>query len=251
MSHVASTSQALYADSNAPLGDWCGYHRRLTAAEREQMRDACRLLAGEARYVLIGLNAADLAGAHMAMSQWLAGLGLPEPSHVPYTDDTLRQDYAGISEMPRELQQLFSGPIHMCYNSKADADEETGDDTGALPAAHCMPYPAGDRGVVFTPILDGFFTQYGDIPLDLFDDAMDASAPTADQAAAEVVTRNQEADPDIATKQHAALGNPMAAKALADKEGAAPGGRQGADSIVDGLEPPQDPLQGSGGVVDT
>jgi hypothetical protein len=25
--------QALYADSNAPLGDWCGYHRRLTAAE--------------------------------------------------------------------------------------------------------------------------------------------------------------------------------------------------------------------------
>ena len=76
MSHVAWTSQALYADSNAPLGDWCGYHRRLTAAEREQMRDACRLLAGEARYVLIGLNAADLAGAHMAMSQWLAGLGL-------------------------------------------------------------------------------------------------------------------------------------------------------------------------------
>jgi hypothetical protein len=25
--------QALYADSNAPLGDWCGYHKRLTAAE--------------------------------------------------------------------------------------------------------------------------------------------------------------------------------------------------------------------------
>jgi uncharacterized protein YqeY len=25
--------QALYADSNAPLGDWCGYHKRLTASE--------------------------------------------------------------------------------------------------------------------------------------------------------------------------------------------------------------------------
>ena len=48
--------------------------------------------------------------------------------------------------MPEELKELFAGPVHMCYNSIAGANEETGDDTGFPPAAHVMPYPAGDRG---------------------------------------------------------------------------------------------------------
>ena len=143
---------------------------------------------------------------------------------MPYTDDTLRQEYDSIEDMHAELQELFAGPIHMCYNSKAGADWETGDDTGFPPAAHAMPYPASDRGVVFTPILEGFFTQYGDIPLDLFDKEVDALAPTAEEAARDAANsaeRSRQADPDIATKQHAALGNPMAAKAMADKSNAA------------------------------
>ena len=108
---------------------------------------------------------------------------------MPYTDDTLRQEYGSTDEMQIELRELFAGPIHMCYNSKAGADWETGDDTGFPPAAHAMPYPAGDRGVVFTPILEGFFTQYGDIPLDLFDTAADARAPSAEDAAREAKER--------------------------------------------------------------
>jgi len=213
--------QALYADSNAPLGDWCGYYTRLTADKRETMRDSCRALASEASYVLIGLNAGNLVEARNAMGQWITGLGLPEPDRVPFTDDTLRQEYDAIDEMPDELQELFSGPIHMCYNSIAGADEDTGDDAGFPPAAHAMPYPAGDRGVVFTPILEGFFTQYGDIPLDLFDKEADALAPTPEEVATEVAARSVPGDPDIATKQQAALGNPMAAKTLADKQRAA------------------------------
>ena len=141
--------------------------------------------------------------------------------------------------MQAELQELFAGPIHMCYNSVAGADWETGDDTGFPPAAHAMPYPAGkhtrllsfplshlgtltancrlpgDRGVVFTPILEGFFTQYGDIPLDLFDATADAHAPSDEEAAREAAERTLQSDPDIMTRQHAALGNPMAARALA------------------------------------
>jgi len=166
------------------------------------------------------------------------GLGLPEPDRVPYTDDTLRQEYDSIEDMHAELQELFAGPIHMCYNSKAGADWETGDDTGFPPAAHAMPYPASDRGVVFTPILEGFFTQYGDIPLDLFDKEADAQAPTVEEAAREAAERTRQVDPDIATKQHAALGNPMAAKAMADKNNAAA-------SPSDSLSPPQ----GEGGGV--
>ena len=44
---------------------------------------------------------------------------------------------------------------------------------------------------------------------------------SAEEAAASAAVRTQPADADIATKQHAALGNPMAAKALADKQSAA------------------------------
>lgn len=128
--------QALYADSNAPLGDWCGYYTRLTADKRETMRDSCRALASEASYVLIGLNAGNLVEARNAMGQWITGLGLPEPDRVPFTDDTLRQEYDAIDEMPDELQELFSGPIHMCYNSIAGADEDTGDDAGPKYAPH-------------------------------------------------------------------------------------------------------------------
>ena len=212
---------SMHADSNAPLGDWCGYHRRLTAEERGAMREACKVLSTEASYVLIGLNAETLADARRFLEQWLSGLGLPAPDRVPCTDDTLRAEYEDLREMPPDLQTLFAGPIHMSYNSVAGADEETGDDTGFPPAAHAMPYPASDRGVVFTPILEGFFTQYGDVPLDLFDIEADARAPTAEEAAAEAATRRPRSDPDIATKQHAALGNPMAAKALADKNAAA------------------------------
>jgi len=210
---------SMHADSNAPLGDWCGYHRRLTAEEREAMREACKVLSSEASYVLIGLNAETLADARRFLEQWLSGLGLPAPDRVPCTDDTLRAEYEDLSEMPPDLQTLFAGPIHMSYNSVAGADEETGDDTGFPPAAHAMPYPASDRGVVFTPILEGFFTQYGDVPLDLFDIEADARAPTAEEAAAEAATPRPRSDPDIATQQHAALGNPMAAKALADSKG--------------------------------
>ena len=210
---------SMHADSNAPLGDWCGYHRRLTAEERGAMREACKVLSSEASYVLIGLNAETLADARRFLEQWLSGLGLPAPDRVPCTDDTLRAEYEDLSEMPQDLQTLFAGPIHMSYNSVAGADEETGDDTGFPPAAHAMPYPASDRGVVFTPILEGFFTQYGDVPLDLFDIEADARAPTAEEAAAEAATQRPRSDPDIATKQHAALGNPMAAKALADSKG--------------------------------
>ena len=140
---------------------------------------------------------------------------------MPYTDDTLRKEYDDLEDMDKDLQDLFTGAVHMCYNSKAGADEVTGDDTAAPPAAHCMPYPAGDRGVVYTPILEGFFTQYGDIPLNLFDLEADALAPSAEEAAASAAVRTQPADADIVTKQHAALGNPMAAKALADKQSAA------------------------------
>jgi len=60
-----------HADSNAPLGDWCGYYKRLTSDERAEMRSACRTLASEAAYVLIGLNAQDLGAARAALKQWL------------------------------------------------------------------------------------------------------------------------------------------------------------------------------------
>ena len=127
--------QSLYSDSNAPLGDWCGYYRRLTAADRAAMRESCKALSSEASYVLIGLNAENLAEARTTMNQWITGLGLPQPDRVPFTDDTLRQEYNNISEMPDELQELFRGPIHMCYNSIAGADEDTGDDAGPNPPA--------------------------------------------------------------------------------------------------------------------
>ena len=61
----------------------------------------------------------------------------------------LRQDYDELTDMPEELKELFAGPVHMCYNSIAGANEETGDDTGFPPAAHVMPYPAGDIGNFF------------------------------------------------------------------------------------------------------
>ena len=60
-----------HAESNAPLGDWCGYYKRLTAVERKEMREACRTLASEAAYVLLGLNAPNLEIARLSMRQWL------------------------------------------------------------------------------------------------------------------------------------------------------------------------------------
>ena len=63
--------------------------------------------------------------------------------------------------------------------------------------------------------------RYGDIPLDLFDTAADARAPSAEVASREAKERMVQTDPDIVTKQHAALGNPMAAKVLANKKGQA------------------------------
>ena len=62
--------------------------------------------------------------------------------------------------MPEELKELFAGPVHMCYNSIAGANEETGDDTGFPPAAHVMPYPAGDRGNFFYFFILFFFKSF-------------------------------------------------------------------------------------------
>lgn len=68
------------------------------------------------------------------------------------------------------------------------------------------------RGCVFTPILEGFFTQYGDVPLDLF-------CPEADMLLAQGMPPSVHVrDPDIVLKQHAELGNVEAMKELRRKD---------------------------------
>lgn len=200
------------ADPNAPLGDWRGLRRQLTTQERVEMRQACKVLCEDAKYVCIGLNAATEDQVLEAFNQFLDGLDLPKPDVLKLTDDAQGEDFESKADMPPDLVAMYEGPCHIGYNSKADADEITGDDSNAPAAAHMMPYPASDRGVVFTPILEGFFTQYGDIPLDLFapDDEVEARAAAGFVSAA--------SDPDVVLRQHAAIGNKEAIKELARLE---------------------------------
>jgi len=123
------------------------------AEERAQMRAAIELLTREAAYVLIGMNCDSIPGARSALDQWLAGLGLPAPARVPFLDDTLDTEWASIDAMDAATRAEFAAAVHIAYNSEAGAGD------GDAPAAHFMAYPASDRGVVFTPILEGFFTQ--------------------------------------------------------------------------------------------
>mmetsp|Transcript_13070 Transcript_13070/g.26966 ORF Transcript_13070/g.26966 Transcript_13070/m.26966 type:complete len:330 (-) Transcript_13070:858-1847(-) len=197
-----------HADPNAPLGDWRGLRRQPSAEERKDMREACRLLAEEGAFTLLGLNGDEEDYTLKALQEWVRGLNLPAPAEVPYMCDTWGFEYSHYDEMPPDLAEGFqTGPVHIAYNSKAGADPSTGSDAAAPPAAHIMVYPASDRGVVFTPILEGFFTQYGDLPLNLFDESMDGVEP-------EEGARGLEPDEDLAMRQHAALGNPMAAMQL-------------------------------------
>jgi hypothetical protein len=199
-----------HADPNAPLGDWRGLRKVLTEDERSEMQKACKLLCEDAAYVLLGLNAETENEARIALGEWIEGLGLPVPESVPYMDDVSGLEYSTLDDMPPDFRALVNGPVHIAYNSKADADPVTGDDSNAPSKGHLMPYPAPDRGVVFTPILEGFFTQYGDVPLDLFS-PLDAASRQSQLKAA--IPQNQ----NLATMQHASLGNPEAAKLLLQK----------------------------------
>ena len=196
-----------HVDSNAPLGDWRGLRKVPSDDERIEMRNACRILCEDAAYVLMGLNAENENEALESFREWIVGLGLPMPESVPYMDDISGIEYDGLEGMPDDFRELLNGAVHIAYNSKAGADPETGDDSLAPAKAHLMPYPAPDRGVVFTPILEGFFTQYGDIPLDLFS-PLDAAARQERRKAASAY------DPNLAIKQHAALGNLEAGKLM-------------------------------------
>ena len=205
-----------YADSNAPLGDWRGLRKVLNDEERIAMQKACITLCEDAAYVLLGLNAETESEARLALDEWIKGLGLPVPASVPYMDDVSGLEYNTVEDMPDDFRALLNGPVHVAYNSKAGADPGTGDDSNAPAKAHLMPYPAPDRGVVFTPILEGFFTQYGDVPLDLYS-PLDAAARLARQKAAAAAR-----DPNLAALQHAALGNAEAAKSLFHKAATRP-----------------------------
>jgi hypothetical protein len=82
--------------------------------------------------------------------------------------------------------------------------------------------------VVFTPILEGFFTQYGDIPLDLW-------SKEVDEAIASGVLppiMEQEDDPDIALKQHASMGNEEAARELRRRD--AEKAKQAKETLLNG-----------------
>eukprot|EP00961_Rhodomonas_salina_P198044 2672410-Rhodomonas_salina.1 len=136
-----------HADPNAPLGDWRGLRRQLTAEERKEFRNACRLLADEGAYVLLGFNGEREDETREALQQWVAGLELPLPKTVPYMCDTWGFEYSTYDEMPPDLSSDFqSGAVHIAYNSKAGADPATGSDANAPSAAHIMVYPAPDRG---------------------------------------------------------------------------------------------------------
>ncbi len=208
------------ADPNAPLGDWTGLRRKLTAKERERMRQACKVLAEDAKYVCLGLNAETEAACLKAFDQWLVGLNLPRPEVIILTDDAQSYESVRKEDLPEEALEMLNGPVHLGYNSKAGADEETGDDTNAPPGAHMMPYPAPDRGVVFTPILEGFFTQYGDIPLDLFGPDSEADLAKEDEPRKDRLLEMMgdeegwNSDPELALKQHASLGNMQAMQEL-------------------------------------
>jgi hypothetical protein len=207
------------ADPNAPLGDWTGLRRRLTADERERMRKAIQVLAEDAKYVCLGLNGETEATCVKAFDQWLEGLKLPKPGAIIYMDDAQSCGCEDRQELQEEVLEMFKGPIHIGYNSKAGADPLTGDDSMAPAAANMMPYPAPDRGVVFTPILDGFFTQYGDIPLDLFGPDSEADVAAEDEPRDRMeemlaASTERESDPDIALRQHASMGNLQAVQEL-------------------------------------
>jgi hypothetical protein len=95
-------------DPNAPLGDWTGLRRQLTAPEREEMRRACKTLCEDAKYVLIGFNAISEEQALASMDQWLEGLGLPRPIEVVLTDDDM--DGRFLSKVRGCATTLFLGP---------------------------------------------------------------------------------------------------------------------------------------------
>eukprot|EP00960_Hanusia_phi_P057049 763438-Hanusia_phi.AAC.1 len=188
-----------YADATAPLGDVQGLTKVAGAEQRRALREACKMLSSEAYYVLLGMNAETEEAVRRSFKQWIEGLQLPMPEQVPYMDDSFGDEFVDRKSMSEELQQKFDGPVHLAYNSKAGEAED------APPRVHIMPYPAMDRGTVFTPILEGFFTQYGEIPLDLFDVAMDEKL----QEGYEKVDASVRSE-DVAARQHAELGNVFA-----------------------------------------
>jgi hypothetical protein len=204
-----------YADANAPLGDWRGLRKVLDEEERVEMQRACKILCEEAAYVLVGLNAESESEALEAFREWITRLELPMPESVPYMDDISGLEYNSLEEMPEDFRLLLKGAVHIAYNSKAGADPVTGDDSMAPAKAHLMPYPAPDRGVVFTPILEGFFTQYGDIPLDLF-----STEDAETRRLKYTITPRRTAN--LAAEQQAAIGNAEAAKILLQRASQAP-----------------------------
>ncbi len=204
-----------YADASAPLGDWRGLRKVLNEEERLEMQQACKTLCEDASFVLVGLNAETESEALQAFREWITGLKLPMPDSVPYMDDISGIEYNSLEEMPEDFRLLLKGAVHIAYNSKADADPVTGDDSMAPAKAHLMPYPAPDRGVVFTPILEGFFTQYGDIPLDLF-------SPDDAETRRGKYTAAPRRSADLAAEQQAAIGNAEAAKILLQRARQAP-----------------------------
>ena len=210
-----------YADPNAPLGDWRGLRRQLGEEERDEMRKACKVLCEDAAYVLIGLNADSEEEGLEAYHEWITALELPLPDEVPYLDDVSCLEFRSLDEMPEDFRDLMNGPVHLAYSSKAGADPVTGDDSQAPPKAHMMPYPAPDRGVVFTPILDGFFTQYGDVPLDLFSQDDFETRQRKNQLREEKIRAR---DPLLAARQHATLGNPEAGLYVNQNQNKRPGG---------------------------
>mmetsp|Transcript_57215 Transcript_57215/g.135936 ORF Transcript_57215/g.135936 Transcript_57215/m.135936 type:complete len:371 (+) Transcript_57215:8-1120(+) len=215
------------ADPSAPLGEWAGLRRVPQAEERKELRDSIGKLCSEASYVLIGMNCESISEARSGLDQWVAGLSLPKPAEVPYFDDTFGTEWATVEEMDADTAAAFRGPVHVAYNSEAGPTPEKPEDPESPPAAHVMVYPAADRGVVFTPILEGFFTQYGDLPLDLFDFANDATPRGAEAASNTDSGKSREAS--VAARQHAMLGNPQAAEQVmradaADTDRASVGG---------------------------
>jgi len=188
-----------HADATAPLGDVEGLVKVAGAQERRALREACKILSSEAYYVLLGMNAGTEEEVRRCFQQWIEGLQLPMPEQVPYMDDNFGTEFLDRASMSQELQTRFDGPVHLAYNSKA------GEAADAPPRVHIMPYPAMDRGTVFTPILEGFFTQYGEIPLNLFDVALDEKIPEGYESVDESVRSK-----DVAARQHAALGNAYA-----------------------------------------
>jgi hypothetical protein len=97
-------------DPNAPLGDWTGLRRQLTAPEREEMRQACKTLCEDAKYVLIGFNAISEEQALASMDQWLEGLGLPRPIEVVLTDDDMDGRFLSKVRRCEAIESLDTDP---------------------------------------------------------------------------------------------------------------------------------------------